>query len=720
MGKFKQSVEEIEKEKKEIEEDSFLSELDNGVSEDGEPLDNEVGSDEEYMPEDDQSGDFEEDDLEGDINEKEDDGTDMKVEGDSLVSKDGSVSVDIDSELNKAGTDDMTGMQETEEEKDAATSASIFGMNTGASKVQEGLEGDSAGLALSEAKSDTEDPLELGDKTGATKTLGKKKRFLFKAIMGLKKAKKGIGNFFKKKLPAAFKTGAKATLDAIRKTPLSPIATVVDKISEYRERTRPQRELKAERKKEEKRRKKEKWLLDKDEKRKAKEEAARIKKERKELEAKIKAQLELENGPNMAKVFFKTIWKGIKTGAKWIWKKIKNSKLALVGKFAAKAIKPVKRLVAIAKDRIVDLISDVSAEIEQMKDEYDAFSFEERMQKITEEENKKRANGEEVPEEDYRTRYLNLTEELKVKLASIRDNIGRREEIEKELAEMEGHKAPDPDLEDKDNAGKDILEQIRNEAEWQAVGSVTRGSDISTTVFNAVGQTNWVTGFVKKAVVGVGIVRLVSSVGKACSQAARLSKYKDRKDLMEAINATSNDALIQRVSKYAQSNAELQEMEAGFNIALNGLNIGRGIGELTGMTPLATGFKVAGWITTGVKILATASKKRSGVKAGIKDMLGGPEGYYGLKKKYKMHAPEMRRAVRDALGVATSEDAVTADKWELSHLMNERVKSGDTDANLQRMIVEAGGSSEKRFDALQGAGTKVRHRNVNRRRRMIA
>ena len=200
-----------------------------------------------------------------------------------------------------------------------------------------------------------------------------------------------------------------------------------------------------------------------------------------------------------------------------------------------------------------------------------------------------------------------------------------------------------------------------------------------------------------------------------------VDKYKKRERMMEAINSTSKDQLIKRMSKYAKDNAALKKMEAGFDVALNVLKTVEGAGKITGMAAVAGGASFLGEVTSGVKMLALSSKTRAGVKAGIKDMLGGKEGYYALKAKYKMHAPEMRRAVRDALGVATSADAVTADKWELSHLMHERTKDGTTgDIDAERMVAEAGGTTERKFDALQGAGTSVKRRNADRRRRMTA
>ncbi len=701
MSEAAPASKELKEDVKKIENDPISLELDNIIGEDTESPDNEIEG--EVKTEAEETG------------ETDEKVPDMQINGDRLES-DG-VSVDIQEEIAGSGTGDVSGMQVTGEEREAENSSDVFGMTTGAARF-------SGGDMADTQQQDVEQQNQAGDvfdelpETGAKKPIGKVKRFLFSTIIGLKKAKKGIGNFFKKKLPNAFKTGGQYAKKALMYTPVAPLISLVDKVVEKREKSRPQREEKA-------RQKKEKWLLDQDEKRKQKEEEERVKEKMKELEAKYEAARKEYNKLHntlsyRTGKFFSGMWGGIKsgaswignkikTGASWVGNKIKNSKVGVIGGiFAAKTLGVVKTVVNNAKEIIGGAIVKVSSAIDQMKDEYDEYSFEDRMQLITEEENKKRRKGLDVPKEDYRTRYLALTAELKGKLASIRNNINRREEIETVLAELENNEVLAVE-------GKEEISHY----DWMDVDSITKKAEIASTVFNLFGEAK---SFFdeKTALPKVGVIRLISELGLAGAESGKVDRFRKRKKFMDAIASTSKDELIKRMSRYAKSNAELQEMESGFNVAINLLNAGKGLGEATGMAPLAQGLGAISSIATGVKMLATSSKKRSNVKSGIKDMLGGREGYYSLKAKYKMHAPEMRRAVRDALGVATSEDAVTADKWELSHLMSERSKSGDSGIEMERMVAEAGGSSEKHFDALQGAGAKVKRRNVDRRKRMVA
>ena len=712
MAGLKTTAKELEQDKKEIENDSFLSEMDNTVGQDDTSVDNMTDSDSEDVE---NLVDVKEDGGELD-EDQEEEVPQMNIEGDNLVAPEAGVTVDLNNALGGTDTDDTSSMQETEEEKDASKNpADLFGMSTGASQIPGGFMGDAVQQDMATPGQETGEqadagPLDTEMNTGATPKLGWKKRLFFKAISGLKKAKKGIGNFFKKKLPAAFKSGAKVLRKVMEKSPMAPMLTVYDKIVEYRRRTQPERDRKAEEKRAKKaaeKAKKQAEYINNQE----------LKRNLKKLKEAEKARKELEN-PSKAKAFFKTIWRGIKTGVSWVYRKVRDSRF---GRGVAASLKPLKQTVIWAKNRICDLIEYAKTEIDQMKDEYDAYSFEDRMDKISKEEDEKRAKGEEVPKDDYRTRYLKLTAELKQRFASTRDNIDRREEIEKALAELEGRGyVIVPEGGEQGEKESDLKNLVKNEAEWAAVRSATRDADISTGVFNGVGQTNWVTSLAKNTAIATGIVKIVSALGQIGAQAAKVDKYRNQKNLMEAIKSTTKDELIRRVSKYAQSNAELQEMTAGFNIAINALNAGRGVGEIMGNPAVAKAFQFAGFAVTGVKMLATSSKRRKGNKEGIKEMLGGRDGYYELKRKYRMHAPEMRRAVRDALGVATTEDAVTADKWELSHYMSERAKSGETTGEMGHMIAEAGGTSEKHFDALQGAGTKVRRRFVDRSKRMIA
>ena len=715
---------ELEEESKTIEkDDEVTTELDNVIREEGESPDN-MTEDETQSTTDAETQKKEEEEEERQ-DEKDEEAPEIKIDGDRLVSEN-NVSVNISDELASNESQDLSGVQVTDEEKEAAKETSrdpseIFETKTGATRASQASREDLAedltqdtGKNGQEETDEAESDAITDTKTGAKQAPGKVKKFLFSTILGLRRAKKSIGNFFKKKLPKAFVTGAKATKEAMKYTPLAPVAHLIDYVIKKREESRPQREeqarLKKEKKEKEELEKKQKWLLDQDEKKRKKEEQERITKEKEELEKKAKAALEeAEKAQNTLKYrtksFFKGIWGGIKTGALWIGRKVRDSKVGqFVGKAAVKTVAAVKGVVHLVKGKIGTVLDKVKGVVDQAKDEFDEYSFEDRMKRVSEEEEKKRQNGEEVPDQDYRTRYLALTEELRGKLSSIRENISRREDIENALSEMEGIESPEVEL-------KDTGEKIDRE-EWQGEDrALTWQEDLADMAIEC--GVNTLAGETP----GSEIIVNLSKIG---TDSGRVNKFRQREKMMDAINSTSKDQLIKRLSRYAKDNAELKKMEAGFDIALDILRAGEGIGKVTGMGMVSGGIGLAKNITSGVKYLATSSKKRTGVKQGIKDMLGGRDGYYALKSKYKMHAPEMRRAVRDALGVATSEDAVTADKWELSHLMHERTKQGPMDLDTQRMVEEAGGTSERKFDVLQGAGGSVKRRFADRRKKMTA
>ena len=701
-------TQDLKEQKTDIENEKVTTELDNIIQANTGTTDNEV------EPEDVTQNETDAQKEEAKEDEKqEEEAPEVKMDGNNLVSTEGNVSVDLTQ--NTANTDvaNQTETQVTDEEKEGVKEASkspsdIFETNTGASQVADvGKANDTQQEDVDGTKQDTQEEennvLDADTETGAKKGLSKKKKFFFSVISGLKRAKKSVGNFFKKKLPSAFKTAGSFAKSALKYTPVAPLIDLFDKVAADREKTRPEREAKARKKKEEE---KAKWLLDQDEKRLKEEEKKRIEKEKKELEEKAKAALwEYKKQHNTldyrAAMFFKGIWGGIKTGASWIGNKIKNSKAGIItATYAAKTAKLVKRVVNDVKEVVGGVVLTVVGKIEQMKDEYDEFSFEDRMTRVAEEEKKKKEKGEDVPKEDYRTRYLALVEELKGKLASTRENIRRRGEIEEALSEME------------DNTAVTLPNGEEVDADEWRTDDKELGSDSDL--------ANFLLDIGTSLIPGKDIAKIVNSLGKMGSESGRVDKFRKRKNMMDAIHTTSKNELIRRVSRYAKDHAELKEMQAGFDVALNILNGAAAAGTVTGMVPLAQGAKFASSVTSGIKSLASSSKKRSGVKNGIKDMLGGREGYYALKAKYQMHAPEMRRAVRDALGVATSEDAVTADKWELSHLMSERAKQGAMDKETERMVSVAGGTSEKKFDALQGAGSTVRRRFADRRKRMTA
>ena len=719
MAGTEASSKEILKAGRQIEDDPISSELDNYVEDEVRTEDNEIeaeGGESETETETETETESKETAEENQLDKI----PEVQVKDDSLVSPEGNVSVNIENETEQ-GTD-TTGMELTQEEKEASGEISqkpsdIFDTKTGASRIMGEDTEDPAQqeeAAREEAGPETEKDNVFDANTGAGEVMkiSKPKKILFSTILGFKRAAKGIGNFFKKKLPKAFKSGAAVAKKVLKYTPVAPLVTLVDQVIEYREKTRPQREEKARLKKEAKEKEKAKWLEDQDEQRHKKEEQKRIEKEKKELEAKQKAALWEEKKRRgsfdyKAWKFFSDRWKNIKTGASWIGRKIKESKL---GVFGAKTIKKVKGIVNEAKVRVVGVIGVVANKVGQITDEYDAFSFEDRMQRVDAEEKAQKERGMDVPEQDYRTRYLALTDRLRTMLEPIRKNIKRREEIEEALSEVEGNSTPPESVTTK--SGEEV-----NTGEWtEKVQDRGAGSDLANTIIDVAGTV------IPKIIpyADNNVFDLAKSLSKMGAEIGKAADFRERKKLMDAIVATTKDQLIRRMSKYAKDNAEIKEITAGFDAALNAMDAVGKVGTLTGMAAVSTGVSAVKNITTGIKSVVTSSKTRAGVKNGIKEMLGGRDGYYKLKAEFRMHAPEMRRAVRDALGVASSEDAVTADKWELSHLMSERAKQGAMDKETERMVAEAGGKSERSFDTLQGAGSKVRRRLANRRVRIVS
>ena len=731
----KNEAKEVMDVKRDMDRDTFLSDLDNILSEGG--LSARAVAEEEENSEDSERSVSEEiEEAQKEEEQDDQDGQEFKpvINGDNMTDASTGATINLSQDLNQVSQNDDAGMQDTGEDKAAGndmSSESLLDMTTGATAGVRGMRG-----FIDQQNMDVE--------TGAVKVVSKHKLRLFKMVDFLKKTKKGLGNFFSKKLPAAFKTGATKAKGLLKYTPVAPLVHLIDKVAEHRESTRPQREEKARQKEEAAKQKKAQMLIDKDKKLQQKAEERRLKEEMDALEAKWKAahkeyeaRWNEEHNTTKFKVgkFFKGIWGGIKTGAKKVAQIIKAGGARLaggiiengnalastkvgqnIGKVARKSIVEVKKFIKESKEFAVEVVGKVTNWYEQTRDEYDEYSFENRMTKIDEEERKKKENGEEVPDEDYRTRYLALTEELKGKLAPIRKNVDRRKHIEEALAEMEGSQTLSLPGE----------EEISTE-DWRPPESYTKGADIAGSVISGIsqlGQTirvkdyglgnayNYMKQTGKYA--AKGLLQMVTELGQMGVNAAKVDVHRKRQELMDAIRSTTADALIRRIATYAKSNAEIQKIEAGIDIAKNIIGAGEGLMTSTGNLGFASALSVLNNVLTGIKMLSTATKKRAQVKNGIKDMLGGKEGYYALKQKYKMHAPEMRRAVRDALGVSTSEEAATADKWELSHQMRERIKSGEDNSDIRHMVRSAGGDREIDFDTLMGAGKTVRRRNADR------
>ena len=135
-----------------------------------------------------------------------------------------------------------------------------------------------------------------------------------------------------------------------------------------------------------------------------------------------------------------------------------------------------------------------------------------------------------------------------------------------------------------------------------------------------------------------------------------------------AKNADSGSKEGRRL-QYASYNAKKNMSNGLFDVGQGILDVVNKVFDIFGsdtskkIAKLVTGFVSKG-MTFGKEYFAKRIEKKA-AKNGLKGILGGSNVYKKLKTKYKMHAPDMRRAIRTAARHNSVSDLVNADKDKL-------------------------------------------------------
>jgi hypothetical protein len=159
----------------------------------------------------------------------------------------------------------------------------------------------------------------------------------------------------------------------------------------------------------------------------------------------------------------------------------------------------------------------------------------------------------------------------------------------------------------------------------------------------------------------------VTAAGKAGADIYKSKKRAERLGKMLAKEEAGSDKA--RKLQYMKDDAEKKASTSGFDVATGVVNtVTKLVSSFAGSKASGIVSKIAGLVNKGLafgkeKIAQRMDKKA--VKNGLKGLIGGSDAYKKLKEKYKIKAPDLRRAIRTAAKASSGKELANADKDKL-------------------------------------------------------
>ena len=252
------------------------------------------------------------------------------------------------------------------------------------------------------------------------------------------------------------------------------------------------------------------------------------------------------------------------------------------------------------------------------------------------------------------------------------------------------------------------LEQGKDAVEEKVGAAAARGEDMANKAGRLLNK-----GFIKDKARDHfgGIVDHVSGglgYGKDALHAVKsgagiVSAQRLKKDLSGMEKKTSDKTLSKGI-RFAKKKADKETVNTAFDIVKTGVTTtGR-------IFKQKTAAKVVNKLVDLAEGAVTSGMDKETRKDSLKGILGGVEGYRQLKEKYKLKAPEMRRAIRQAIGVSSEDDVVNMDRLTTSQDIMRNAREGDQDSRDFAKRVKASNSNSM-YAALGGGDTIFRTQN---------
>ena len=158
-----------------------------------------------------------------------------------------------------------------------------------------------------------------------------------------------------------------------------------------------------------------------------------------------------------------------------------------------------------------------------------------------------------------------------------------------------------------------------------------------------------------------------------------------KRDLSKMEKKTSDPTLKKGIN-FAKKNADKTTVHNSFDIAKTGVTAaGRALKQKTAA-------KIVNKTLDLAESAVTSHMDKGTRKESLKGLLGGVEGYRKLKEQYKLRAPEMRRAIRQAIGVSSEEDVTNMDRFTTSHDILKNARDCDLDSRDFAKLMKTSGS----------------------------
>lgn len=359
--------------------------------------------------------------------------------------------------------------------------------------------------------------------------------------------------------------------------------------------------------------------------------------------------------------FFKKIWGKVKSGAARLIDKAANTD---TGKWIKSEWTKGKEWIGEQKKWLDEKKQRLLAFKERISDELDDHEHERRMAL-------KARNGD----ADYEKRYNNYVEELK-----------NNEGIQKILSKMSVSdiKSALNELE----SGKDSDSAKAGESGYRVgnamntLGGITKTDTAQEHLGKYIPKTG--ASYLPASLYGIGAM---VNAGTSLKNARTFGRRAEDMDKLRS--EAEDDSRLGTLVTAQHDLARRNQMEMRFDAAKR---ITTGATSIMKSIPAAKPFaKLGSAVGMGISIAGkavTSGMEKKTTKMLLKEAVGGPEGYRRLKEKYRLQAQEMRRGMREAVGVKNDKNVADMEEGSLLDYAQEQAESENDKA--QRVLEGVG------------------------------
>lgn len=385
--------------------------------------------------------------------------------------------------------------------------------------------------------------------------------------------------------------------------------------------------------------------------------------------------------------FFKKIWGKVKSGAARLIDKAANTD---TGKWIKSEWTKGKKWIGEQKKWLDEKKQRLLAFKEKISDELDDHEHERRMAL-------KARNGDTTYEE----RYNNYVQELK-----------NNEGIQRILSKMSASdiKSALNELESGNDSAKSEESGSTVGSAMNTLGGITKSDTAQEYLGKYIPKTG--AAYLPSALYGIGAM---ANAGTSLMNARRFGKRAEDMDRLRS--EAGDDRRLGTLVTAQHDLAKRNQMEMRFDAAKS---LTTGATSIMKSIPATKSFAKLGSIAgAGVSLAGkavTSGMEKKTTKMLLKEAVGGPEGYKKLKEKYKLQAQEMRRGMREAVGVKNDKNVADMEEGSLLDYTQEQAESGNDKA---QRILEGVGKDAIRDIRIRSLAAGTNRKNYGRVERVM-